>query len=325
MKICIFGAGAIGGYIGGLLAHDGVDVSLIARGPHLAAMQENGLTLHHGGEVLNCRPFCSDDPAKLGVQDYVILALKAHSLPGIVDSLQPLLGPETAVVNAQNGLPWWYFYKLGGDFDGTRLESVDPGGVLWEKIGPERAIGCVVWQSAELAAPGVIHHTYGDRMPLGEPDGSPSARAEALSRVLISAGIKSPVRPKLRNEIWMKLWGNLSFNPVSVLTGGTLEDLARMPESRAVIGAMMIEAQAIGEALGVRFAMSAEDRIGKSEAVGAHRSSMLQDLDAGRPMELDALLGVMIELGRLVGLPTPTCQTVYNLTLCRARQAGCIS
>lgn len=326
MKICIFGAGAIGGYIGAMLARQGdAAVSLVARGAHLVAMQDKGLTLHHDGQVSVCHPTCSDDPASMGVQDYVILALKAHSLPAIVDHLAPLLGPKTAVVTAQNGIPWWYFYKHGGPLDGRQLEAVDPGGRLWQSIGPERAIGSVVWQAAELTAPGVVQLGFGKRLSLGEPDGRSSPRIEALSRVFEAAGIEAPIRSGLRDELWMKLWGNLSFNPVSVLTEGTLAGLARMPESRRVIAAMMEEAQAVGEALGVTFTVDVAARIEMARAVGEHRSSMLQDLAAGRPLELDALLGVVIELGALLGLPTPSCQTVYDLTLCRARQAGCLS
>jgi len=326
MKICVFGAGAIGGAIAALLAHQGeAKVSVVARGPHLAAMQAQGLTLLQAAGDIVCHPTCSDDPAELGVQDYVILALKAHSLPGVVDRLAPLLGPETAVVSAQNGIPWWYFYKHGGPLEGRRLDSIDPGGRLWQAIGPERTIGCVLWQAAELAAPGVVRLGVGRRIALGEPDGRVSPRVEALGRILTAAGIEAPVRENLRDEIWMKLWGNLSFNPVSVLTEGTLADLATWPESRRVLAAMMAEAQAVGEALGVSFGTDVPGRMEMARSVGAHRSSMLQDLAAGRPLELDALLGVMIELGALLGLETPTCRIVYDLALCRARQAGCLA
>lgn len=325
MKVCVFGAGAIGGYVGALLARAGVDVSLVARGPHGAAMRENGLTLHIGEETFTVRPTVTDDPATLGPQDYVLLTLKAHSLPPVVDRLMPLLGPETAVVTAINGIPWWYGYKLDGPAGGRRLDSVDPRGRIWDTIGPERAIGTVVWQAAEVEAPGVVRHGYGERMPLGEPDGSKSARAEALSKALIAAGIKSPVRPRIRDEIWMKLWGNLSFNPLSALTGSTLEALARDPGARGVIAGMMAEARAVGEATGARFTVSVEERIGMAEKVGAHRTSMLQDLEAGRPMEIGALVAAVAELGRLTGLPTPTIDTVLALVSLRAREAGCLA
>jgi 2-dehydropantoate 2-reductase len=263
----------------------------------------------------------TSDPRELGPQDFIILTLKSHALPGIVDALQPLIGPGTSLLFGQNGVPWWYFYKHGGRFDGRHLESVDPGGVLWNKIGPERALGCVIWQAAEVESPGHIVHGYGERMPLGEPSGEISERAKVLSRLLISAGIKSPVRPGLRNEIWLKLWGNLSFNPVSVLTQGTLEDLAHDQGTRGVLRAMMQEAQAVGEALGVTFSVGIEERMDMAAKVGAHRTSMLQDVDAGRPTELDALLGVVIELAQMTGIATPALKLVYDLTRFRARVA----
>ncbi len=320
-KICVFGAGAIGGYIGARLALGGeADVSLVARGPHLAAMKQNGLTLKQAGETHVVRPKVTDDPRELGPQDFIIIALKAHALTGVIDQLMPLIGKDTAILFAQNGIPWWYFHGVGGPFEGTRLESVDPGGAIWDRIGPERAIGSVVWQAAEIEAPGVIAHHYGDRMPIGEPDGTKTERAATLSRLLTAAGIKSPVRPNLRNEIWLKLWGNLSFNPVSVLTQGTLVDLATDPGTRRVVRTMMEEARAVGEKLGVTFTVSAEDRMDMAAKVGAHRTSMLQDVEAGRPTELDALLGVVIELARLVEVGTPSLQIVYDLCKFRSRQ-----
>ena len=323
MKVCIYGAGAIGGQIGAMLARGGVDVSLIARGPHLAAMRENGLTLITEEERFTVHPNCSDDPAELGPQDYVIIALKAHSVPGVVERMQPLLGPETAVVTAMNGVPWWYFHKFEGPLEGRRLESVDPGGAQWRGIGPERAIGTVIWQAAEIVEPGVVQLNYGNRTPLGEPDGSRSDRVVALSEAMIAAGIKAPVKKKIRDEIWMKLWGNLSFNPVSVLTQSTLETIASDDGTRVVVGRMMEEAKRIGEKLGVRFALSVEARIETAKEVGAHKTSMLQDLELGRPMELEALTGAVIELGRLVDEPTPTIELVYYLTRQRAREGGC--
>ena len=320
-SVCVFGAGAIGGYVGARLALKGeADVSLVARGAHLAAMKANGLTLKQDGETQVVRPTVTDDPRALGPQDYIILTLKAHGLAGVIDQMMPLIGKDTAILFAQNGIPWWYFHGVGGPLEGTRLESVDPGGVIWNRIGPERALGCVVWQAAEIEAPGVIAHHYGDRMPLGEPTGEKSERALTLSRLLTSAGIKSPVRPNLRNEIWLKLWGNLSFNPVSVLTLGTLQDLATDPGTRRVIRTMMEEARAVAEKLGVSFAVDADERMDMAAKVGAHRTSMLQDVEAGRPTELDALLGVVIELGRIVGIGTPSLQLVYDLCKFRSRQ-----
>jgi 2-dehydropantoate 2-reductase len=321
-KICVFGAGAIGGYIGARLAMKGeAEVSLVARGAHLAAMQANGLTLRQAGETQLVRPRVTDDPRTLGPQDFIILAIKAHGVQGIIGDLMPLIGSDTAILFAQNGLPWWYFHGIGGPLEGTRLESVDPGGEIWNRLGPERAIGSVVWQAAELEAPGVVAHHYGDRMPIGEPTGEKSARASLLSGLLTAAGIKSPVRPNLRNEIWLKLWGNLSFNPVSMLTGGTLVDLATDPGTRRVIRAMMEEARAVAMALGVSFAVDAEERMDMAAKVGAHRTSMLQDVEAGRPTELEALLGVVIELAGIVKIGTPSLQLVYDLCKFRCRRA----
>jgi 2-dehydropantoate 2-reductase len=233
------------------------------------------------------------------------------------------LGPETAVVTAMNGIPWWYFHKLGGPFEGLRLETVDPGGVQWSHLGPERAIGAVLYQACEIAAPGVIRHTFGDRLPLGEPDGSRSERCQRLSKAMIGAGIKAPVRRRIRDDIWMKLWGNLSFNPVSALTHATMATIGGNPGTGAIVRAMMVEAQGVAEALGVRFAIGVDERIEGGCSVGAHRTSMLQDLDAGRPMEIDALVGVVRELGEMVGVPTPTIDTIHALVVQRAREDNC--
>jgi 2-dehydropantoate 2-reductase len=319
-RICIFGAGAIGGFVGAKLALAGeAEVSLIARGAHLAAMQKHGLVLKQSGETHNVHPRLAGDANELGEQDFVILTTKAHAIPAVIEQIEPLLGPDTAILFAQNGLPWWYFYRHGGPYDGRRLESVDPGGAIWERIGPKRALGCVVWQAAELEAPGVISHHYGDRMPIGEPSGEKTARAERLSRLLTSAGLKSPVRANLRSEIWLKLWGNLSFNPVSILTNGMLDALAADPGTHRVIAAMMAEAERVANALGISFAVGIEDRIAMAAKVGAHRSSMLQDVEAGRPTELEALLGVVIELAELTGIETPALQLVYDLAKFRSR------
>jgi 2-dehydropantoate 2-reductase len=319
-KICVFGAGAIGGYIGARLAHKAdADVSLVARGPHLAAMQANGLVLKQGGDVFTVRPRVISDTRTLGLQDFVIVALKAYALPNVLDQLQPLLGKDTAILFAQNGVPWWYFHHHGGPFEGRTIESVDPGGEIWKRLGPQRALGTVVWQAAEMQAPGVIAHTYGDRMPIAEPSGEKTPRAALLSKLLTDAGIKSPVRGNLRDEIWLKLWGNLSFNPVSVLTQGTLLELASDQGTRRVIYGMMQEARLVGEALGVKFSVDADERIEMAAKVGNHRSSMLQDVDAGRATELDCLLGAVIELAKLVGIATPTLKLVYDLTKYRSR------
>ncbi|MGF1562042.1 MAG: 2-dehydropantoate 2-reductase [Geminicoccaceae bacterium] len=323
MKICIFGAGAIGGYMGAKLAEAGADVSLVARGPHLAAMQANGLTLiEDGGEARTFKVTASDDPVALGTQDYVIVTLKAHSVPPVVATMQPLIGPETTIVSGVNGVPWWYFHKLGGPLEGTRLASVDPGNAQWDGFGPDRVLGCVVYPAAEVIEPGVVKHIEGNRFSLGEPDGAKSERALKLSEALGRAGLKAPVRPRLRDEIWVKLWGNLSFNPISALTHATLDVLCTDPGTRAVARSMMLEAQAIAESLDVKFPIDVDRRIDGGAAVGAHRTSMLQDLDSGRPMEIDALLGSVQELGRITERPTPTIDTVLALVTLRARVAG---
>ena len=322
MKVCIFGAGAIGGYMGVKLAKAGADVSLVARGPHLAAMQEKGLTLIEEGETTTVPVTASDDPAALGVQDYVIVTLKAHSVPPVVSKMVPMIGPNTTIVSGVNGVPWWYFHKLEGAHEGTRLDSVDPGNVQWNGFGPDRVLGCVVYPAAEVIEPGVIKHIEGNRFSLGEPDGSKSDRAQALSKILANAGLKAPVRPKLRDEIWVKLWGNLSFNPISALTHATLDVLCTDEGTRAVARNMMVEAQEIAERLGVKFPIDVDRRIAGGAAVGAHRTSMLQDLDQGRPMEIDALVASVQELGRVTGVPTPTIDTVLGLVRLRARTAG---
>lgn len=322
MKICVFGAGAIGGYMGAKLAQAGADVSLVARGPHLAAMQANGLRLVEESGEITVPVRAEEDPAALGEQDYVIVTLKAHSVPPVVGRMAPLIGENTTVVSGVNGVPWWYFHKHGGDLEGTRLASVDPGNVQWDGFGPDRVLGCVVYPAAEVVQPGVVKHIEGSRFSLGEPDGSKSDRALDLSKALSAAGLKAPVRPRLRDEIWVKLWGNLSFNPISALTRATLDVLCTEPGTRGIARAMMVEAQEIAETLGVKFPIDVDRRIDGGAAVGAHRTSMLQDLDAGRPMEIDALVGSVQELGRIVGVTTPTIDMVLALVQQRARVAG---
>lgn len=323
MKICIFGAGAIGGLLGMKLAGAGADVSLVARGPHLAAMQENGLSLiSEDGERSTVKVRASDNAADLGPQDYVIVTLKAHSVPPVVAKMQPLIGADTTVVSGVNGVPWWYFHKHGGPLEGTRLASVDPGDAQWNGFGPDRVLGCVVYPAAEVVEPGIIKHIEGNRFSLGEPDGSRSDRAMALSSALSAAGLKAPVRPRIRDEIWVKLWGNLSFNPISALTHATLDVLCTDPGTRAVARGMMLEAQDIAEKLGIRFPIDVERRIDGGAAVGAHKTSMWQDLDLGRPMEIDALVTSVQELGGLTDTPTPTIDTVLALIRLRARTAG---
>ncbi|WP_376097422.1 2-dehydropantoate 2-reductase [Roseomonas sp. CCTCC AB2023176] len=324
MKICIFGAGAIGGLMAARLAAKGdAEVTVIARGPHLAAMQANGILLRSEGEELRAHPRCVATAEEAGPQDYVLITLKAHSLPSAAPGMRPLLGPDTAIVSAVNGVPWWYFHKLTGPFEESRVRSVDPDGSVWENLHPSRVIGCIIYPAAEVAEPGVIEHTYGDRFTLGEPDGSRSARTSAFSEALIAAGFKAPVRPRIRDEIWVKLWGNLAFNPISALTGATLDVITAEPGQRGVARAMMVEAQSVAEKLGVRFAIDVDKRIAGAAEVGAHKTSMLQDLERGRPMEIDALLGAVVELAEMVDVPVPACRTVLALVRARARTAGC--
>ena len=323
MKICIYGAGAIGGYLGAELALAGEDVSLIARGPHLEAMQKNGLKLRIEDEERIAQARFTDDPGEVGPQDYVIVTLKAPSAAAIADQMGPLLGPDTAVVTAVNGISWWYFYDLDGPWKDHQLQSIDPDGKQWKMIGPERAIGCVIYPACEISEPGVVEHISGDRFVLGEPDGSKTDRVLKLSEALINAGFKAPVRPKIRNEIWIKLWGNLSFNPISALTHATLDVIATDPGTRLVARRMMLEAQGIGEKLGVRFAIDVDRRIDGAAAVGAHKTSMLQDLERGRAMEIDALLTVVQEMGLLTETKTPAIDLILALVQQRAREAGC--
>jgi len=322
MRICIYGAGAIGAWLGVELSLAGEDVTLIARGPHLEAMQKNGVKLLIDGEERVAHPRCIEDPADAGSQDYVIITLKAHSLPGIADKIQPLLGPETAVVTGVNGIPWWYFYKLDGPYENHKLDSIDPGGKFWDAVGPERAIGFVVYPAAEIAEPGVIRHIEGDRYTMGEPDGRSSDRTDKLCAALKEAGFKSRVRDNIRDDIWIKLWGNLCFNPISALTHATLDKVAGEAATGDVCRLMMLEAQEIGEKLGAKFRVDVDRRLEGGAAVGAHKTSMLQDLELGRPMEIDALVTVVQELGKLVEVATPTIDVVLALIRQRARVAG---
>lgn len=322
-RIGIYGAGAIGGYLGAKLALTGLDVTLIARGEHLRAMQQNGVRLLEEGHELVANPRCTADPAEAGPQDYLFISLKAPSVMGIVKQLPALLEAQTAVVWAVNGFPWWYFYQADGAWQEIHLKSIDPGGILWNSIRPERAIGCVVYPAAEVIAPGVIRHEAGNRLTLGEPSGERSERILKLSQMLEAAGLKAPVRSQIRNEVWVKLWGNLAFNPISALTGATLDVITTDEGTRSLARRMMAEAQAIGEKLGVRFGIDIEQRINGAQAVGAHKTSMLQDLERGRRMEIDALVTVVQELGRLVEIETPTIDAVLALVQQRARLAGC--
>ena len=316
MKIAVVGAGAIGGYLGARLALAGEDVTFIARGANLAALQANGikLILEDGTEQLTRNIRAVQKMAEAGAQDVVLLTLKAHQVKDVLPDLRALFGPETMVVTMQNGIPWWYFHKLGGPFDGRVVRSVDPDGAIAATIEVDRVIGSVVYPASELAAPGVVRVIEGNRFTLGELDGSKTPRIEALSQAMIRAGFKSPVSKDIRSEIWLKLWGNLTFNPISALTHATLADICRFPATRELAAGMMREAQAIGEKLGVEFKVSLEKRIAGAEAVGQHKTSMLQDVEQGRPLELDALVGSVVELGRITGTPTPAIDAIYACT-----------
>ena len=322
MRICVFGAGAIGAYLGAALAEGGADVTLIARGPHLAAMQQKGLALEQDGKRRKIALTATDDPSAIGAQDYVILTVKAHSVAPAVDQIKTLLGPDTAVVTAQNGILWWYFHALEGPWQGRHLESADPGGLIWNAIGPERAIGCVVYPSCEIVEPGIVRHLEGNRFMLGEPDGEKTDRVTALAEAMSAGGLKAPVRRKIRDDIWFKLLGNATFNPVSVLTGATLEQMGQHSGVRRVIKMLMAEAAAVASKLGVRFAMDIDKRIDGAAAVGAHKTSMLQDYELGRPLEIDALVAAVAELGRLVDVPTPVLDAAVELVRFKAQARG---
>jgi 2-dehydropantoate 2-reductase len=322
MKICIYGAGAIGGYIAVCLKQAGVDVSVIARGAHLAAIQKNGLTLLMGDQRRTVHLPAASDPRDVGPQDYVIVGLKAHQAWESATHMAPLFGPDTAVVTAQNGIPWWYFYGFEGQYANLQLQSVDPDGRQWNAIGPQRAIGCTVYPATEITEPGVIQHIYGDRFGLGEPTGETTSRLKTLSAAFEAGGLKPRMHPKIRDDIWLKLWGNLCFNPISALTGATLDIVATDPGTRSVARGMMTEAEKIARRIGVHFRVDIERRIDGAASVGAHRTSMLQDVDKNRPIELDALLTVVQEMGRLVAVETPTIDTVLALAQQMGRVKG---
>jgi 2-dehydropantoate 2-reductase len=323
MRVGVFGAGAIGGLLGARLAAAGTEVTIVARGPHLAAMQARGVTVQSGDGGFVAHPRCVGSAAEAGVQDVVIVTLKAHALPKAAPDIARMLGEGSTVLYAVNGVPYWYFYGLDGPWRDRRVASVDPGGVLWTTLPPERVVGCVVYPAAEVVEPGVIVHIWGDRFSLGEPDGSQSARVQALSRLFIGAGLKAPVRSRIRDEMWVKLWGNLCFNPISALTGSTLDRITGRADLRALARGMMVEAEAVARALGVRFAITVDRRLDGAGEVGVHKTSMLQDLERGRPLEIDALLGAVVELGEMVGQPMPLSTAVLALVRERARLAGC--
>lgn len=312
MRICIVGAGAIGGLLGVKLAQAGEEVTLIARGPHLAAIREHGMKLvQEDGSESVVHPKATDRIAEAGIQDLVILGMKAHQVAAVVKDLPAMYHEETMVLTAQNGVPWWYFMKHGGPHAGQRLESVDPGGTVADNLPIERVIGAVVYPAAEITSPGVLKHIEGNRFSVGEIDGADTPRIKLVSEVLRKAGFKAPVLADIRSEIWTKLWGNLSFNPISALTHATLVDICQFPLTRDLAARMMTEAQTLAEGLGIRFKVSLEKRIAGAEAIGRHKTSMLQDIEAGRPAEISALVGSVVELGRITGTPTPHIDAIH--------------
>jgi 2-dehydropantoate 2-reductase len=325
MKICIFGAGAIGGFIGVLLARSGADVSFVARGAHLDAMRTRGARLLIDGEELVAHVPCTDRAAELGRQDCVIITMKAHSIPAAVDSIATLLGPDTAIVTGVNGIPYWYFQGQGSALDGITLDCIDPGGRQLKVLGAQRAIGCVLNPAADLIAPGVIRHVHGRKFPIGEPDGQRTQRIEHLQQAMQSAGLEAPIRSDIRNEIWLKLWGNLCLSPISALTHATLDVVATDPGTRAICRAMMAEGRHVGEAIGVNFRVDAERRLDGAAAIGAHKISMLVDLESGRPMEIDPIVTAVQEIGRRLAIATPTIDVVASLVNLRQKTAGLAS
>jgi 2-dehydropantoate 2-reductase len=315
MKIAIVGAGAIGGYVGVKLALAGEDVTCIVRGANLEAIRKNGMKLimEDGTEHVAANVKATNSYDEAGPQDIVVLALKAHQVEAVANDLPKLFGPDTMVVTMQNGIPYWYFQKHGGPLEGSQVKSVDPTGIITQKIPAERVIGCVVYPASELIAPGVIKHIEGDRFPVGELDGSTSERVTRVSECFTKAGFKAPVLDNIRSEIWLKLWGNLTFNPISALSHSTLVDICQFPLTRDLAANMMTEAQTVANKLGIQFRVTLEKRIAGAEKVGKHKTSMLQDVEAGRDPEIDALVGSVIELGRLTDTPTPHIDTVYAL------------
>ena len=320
MRFAIIGAGAIGAYIGAKLARAGEDVLLIARGRHLEAMKTHGVRVHGPDGDFTAHPPATDDWSEAGTYDYILLTVKAHSLTGLAPRLAPLIGPDTTIVSTQNGMPWWYFQHLEGHWKGTSLEMTDPGGAIGRSIDPKRVIGCVVYPATLIVEPGVIRHIEGDRLALGELDGTRSDRCKRLSAALGAAGFRCPVRRNIRHDIWVKLAGNAAFNPISALTGATLLEIASDEDGRALARLAMAETYAVAKALGVNPSVTIDQRLAGAEKVGHHKTSMLQDAEAGRPMELDSVVGVVVELGEMLGVPTPHTRTLYASAKLLSRQ-----
>jgi 2-dehydropantoate 2-reductase len=322
MRFLIAGAGAIGAYIGARMARAGFDVTLFARGPHLRAMQEHGVQVRSSDGDFVARPTMASSLEEVGPVDVVFLGVKAHGLPQLAPQLKPVLGPETAVVSTQNGIPWWYFQGFGGELEGLRLERIDPGGVISSAIEARSVVGSIVYFSTEISSPGVVQHIEGNRISLGEPNGSRSDRCREIAEALIASGLRCPVTTRIRPEIWVKVLGNASLNPVSALTRATLVQMLRDPGVSSVIRNIMQEVEALSNKLGMELPVSIDQRMAGAEKVGEHKTSMLQDLEAGRPLELEALVGAVVELGERVGLSMPYTRTVYSCTKLLAESAA---
>jgi len=312
VKFLIAGAGAIGAYVGACMARAGIDVTLFARGPHLKAMQEHGVRIRSQEGDFEARPRMIGSLEEAGPMDVLILGVKAHSLPQLAPQLKPVLGPETTVVSTQNGIPWWYFQGIGGPWEGLRLERIDPEGVISAAIEARRVVGSIVYFSTEISEPGVIEHTEGNRISLGEPDGTRSDRCRRIAEALVASGLRCPITTHIREEIWVKILGNASFNPVSALTRATLVQMVRDPGTAELIRNIMLEVESVSRKLGLELPVSIEQRMAGAEKVGEHKTSMLQDIEAGRPMELEALVGSVVELGERLGLALPHTRMVYS-------------
>ena len=320
VNICVYGAGAIGGYIGCCLSNAGANVSLIARGPHKEAINKNGITLISNGKSENFNLKVTENSKDLDTQDYIILGVKAHAIQNIATSLKPLMNDKTVVLSAVNGLPWWYFYKAnsGTNLDNNHIETVDPKGLIWDTIDPKRALGCVVYPACEIASPGVIRHIEGNRISLGEPDGINSERLKILSSLMIAGGLKAPQKKHIRDEIWIKLWGNCSFNPISAITGASLDLIGNDPGSRRLVRELMQECQNVGEALGIKFRVSIEDRINGAASIVGHKPSTRQDIEMKRPLEIDPIMSAIIEIGVKLNIPTPMLKNINSILKLKA-------
>ena len=324
MNICVFGAGAIGGYIGCCLSKAGANVSLIARGPHKEAIEKNGLTLITGNSSDTFNLKVTENPKELETQDYIIIGVKAHAIAGIVENLKPLLNKNTSILSAVNGIPWWYFYKANSNtiLENTHIDSVDPGGIIWKNLNPERALGCVVYPACEIEKPGIIKHIEGNRFSLGEPSGVNTDRLKILSDLFIKGGLKAPQKKNLRDEIWIKLWGNCSFNPISAITGASLDIIGNDPSSRVLIKQMMEECQKVGEAVGVHFGVSIDKRIDGASSIIGHKPSTRQDIEMKRPLEIDPIMSAIIEIGNKLSIPTPMLKHINSILKLKADYLG---